>query len=68
MWGHKQSEPDSPSSTRYKVESFYSAGKLETFTAGLEKALNSGEDRGWKVAFLTQHAGTFFIFWDTQSQ
>jgi hypothetical protein len=66
MFGRRKEEPQGPSSNRYKVESFHSAGKHETMAGSLEDTLNSGEDRGWKLAFITQHAGTFFFFWDTE--
>lgn len=64
MFG-KSKETAKPTSTRYKVESFHSAGKTATLVAGLEDLLNAGEDKDWKLVFMTQHAGAFFVTWDT---
>lgn len=63
MFGKTKEAPQTQSD-RYSVEVFHSAGKHETLAAGLEEAMNTGEDAGWTLAFITQHGGTFFIFWD----
>lgn len=72
MFGRgKKKEPEGPVSTRYEVQSYANlkgiVGDARVYAEGLQKLLNEGEDKGWRLVQVTGagSSGAVMIVWDT---
>lgn len=51
---------------RYKVEPIHSARSHDALADAVQQAMNAGDEKGWRLINVTQHAAVVLLYWETK--